>query len=169
METIAIVACCSSRTHTVLQDAAGVWQRSSTFKLWFIGGDYLLWVPTGGRGEAHHKLISLSFPQRWGIIHESKEIECIISCFLKGNCVSQVSKTHSASVIEIHQRKRWTRSAGLPQLRWMIRDWTTIACFSQGNSSSQTQCKDFHPARLLKPVVGPAPGPFRPSQTQESA
>lgn len=100
-----------------------VWQRSSTFKVCFLGGGYLLWVPTTGRGESHPSqsaFLSLSSEESH-IKVKKKKIECIISWFLKGNCVSRVRKTHSTSAIEIHPRKRWTRSSGLPQLPWMVR------------------------------------------------
>lgn len=51
----------------------------------------------------------------------TKEIECIISWFLKGNCVSRACKTHSTSIIKMHQRKWLTRSSGLARLQKMIR------------------------------------------------
>lgn len=107
---------CSSRTDTAAVHWGGC-KSGSTLKL------YQGRVPALGSrtetGRLHPESICSPFPGSQE--PHTKEIECIISCFLKGNCVSQACKTHSTSIIKMHQRKWLTRSSGLAQLQKVIR------------------------------------------------
>lgn len=71
--------------------------------------------------EEGHTLSQFAFLSLSSQEPHTKEIECIISCFLKGNCVSQTCKTHSTSIIKMHQRKWLMRSSGLARLQKVIR------------------------------------------------
>lgn len=106
--------------------------------------------------------LSLSYQES-----HTKETECIISCFLKGNCVSQACKTHSTSVIKMHQRKWLTRSSGLAQLQKVIRGLNDSRFLFTGEQKLWDTIQGFLSFKLLRISDCNTPSLLQPPQCRK--